>query len=80
MSYERLPSGLLLAAVLVVVAQIAYVAAYRVYLSPLAKVPGPKLAALTHLYEFYYDAIHLGKYAFKIDDLHQQYGMLLLPP
>ncbi|EEH06444.1 benzoate 4-monooxygenase cytochrome P450 [Histoplasma capsulatum G186AR] len=43
------------------------------YLSPLAKFPGPKLAAATLWYEFYYDAVRRGRYTFKIKELHQKY-------
>jgi len=46
----------------------------RLWLSPLAHIPGPKLAALTRLYELYYDIILGGQYTFKISDLHQKYG------
>ena len=53
---------------------IIYGAVYRLYLSPIAKFPGPRLAALTHWYEFYYDNIEQGKYIFKIRDLHKRYG------
>lgn len=49
--------------------------AYRLYLSPLANFPGPKLAAATLLYEFYYDVICRGQYTFKIKQLHDEYGM-----
>lgn len=47
---------------------------YRLYLSPLAKFPGPKLAAATLWYEAYYDVIEQGQYTFKIRELHKQYG------
>ena len=47
---------------------------YRLYLSPLSKFPGPKLAAATLLYEAYYDVILGGQYTFKIKELHEQYG------
>lgn len=47
---------------------------YRLYFHPLSKFPGPKLAALTHLYEFYYDAIKGGKYLWEIQRMHDQYG------
>lgn len=47
---------------------------YRLYFSPLAKFPGPRLAAATYLYEGYYDIVKRGKYTFKIRDLHAQYG------
>ena len=49
---------------------------YRLYFSPLAKVhvPGPKLAAITSLYEIYYDIVLDGKYIFRIEELHKKYG------
>ena len=47
---------------------------YSVYFGPLAKFPGPKLAASTLLYEFYYDLICKGQYTWKIKELHQKYG------
>jgi hypothetical protein len=47
---------------------------YRLYLSPIAKFPGPKLAAATYLFEGYYDIVNRGKYTFKIRDLHTEYG------
>lgn len=47
---------------------------YRLYLSPIAKFPGPKLAAATYLYEGYYDVVKRGKYTFKIRDVHSEYG------
>ena len=50
---------------------------YRLYLSPLSNIPGPKLAALTSWYEFYYDVIRPGQYVFKIKELHETYGQSL---
>jgi hypothetical protein len=47
---------------------------YRLYLSPISKFPGPKLAAATYLYEGYYDVVKRGKYTFKLKDLHAKYG------
>ena len=47
---------------------------YRLYLSPLSKFPGPRLAASTFWYEFYYDVVKLGQYTWKIGELHKQYG------
>jgi len=49
----------------------------RLYFHPLAHIPGPKLAALTWWYEFYWDIIQPGKYVFRIQELHQIYGMFL---
>jgi hypothetical protein len=50
----------------------------RLYLSPIAKFPGPKLAAATWWYEFYHDVVRGGQYVFKINELHDQYG--IYPP
>ena len=51
---------------------------YRLYYAPVAKFPGPRLAAITFFYEFYYDVWLEGQYTWKIQDLHKQYGMCLL--
>ena len=56
-----------------------YGVVYRLFLSPLAKLPGPKLAALTSWYEFYFDVIQPGKFVWKIKDLHEQYGTCVTP-
>ena len=48
---------------------------YRLYLSPLSKFPGPKIAAITLWTEFYYDAIVGGQFQFKIKEWHATYGM-----
>ncbi|KAL5376808.1 hypothetical protein DPSP01_010219 [Paraphaeosphaeria sporulosa] len=52
-------------------------AVYRLYFSPIAKFPGPRLAALTLWYEFYHDVIRGGQYVFKIQELHQKYGPII---
>ena len=49
-------------------------AIFRLYLSPIAKFPGPKLAALTLWYEFYHDVVRGGQYLWKIRELHDIYG------
>ncbi|KAF9875050.1 hypothetical protein CkaCkLH20_07316 [Colletotrichum karsti] len=48
--------------------------AYRLFFSPLRKFPGPKLAAATFWYEFYYDVYLGGQYSFQIGKLHERYG------
>lgn len=47
---------------------------YRLVLSPLARFPGPRLAALTLWYEFWYDVVQRGQYTFKIKEMHERYG------
>ncbi|EGX95314.1 Cytochrome P450 [Cordyceps militaris CM01] len=47
---------------------------YRLRYSPIAHLPGPKLAALTQYYEFYYDIILGGQYTFRIVEMHKEYG------
>ncbi|KAF5243380.1 hypothetical protein FANTH_8202 [Fusarium anthophilum] len=68
---------LLAVAASLIALRITYAIIYRLYLSPLAKIPGPKLAALTFFYEFYYDVIKRGKFLWKIQDLHRQYGPIV---
>ena len=48
---------------------------YRLYLSPVAKFPGRKLAALTFWYEFYYDSVKSGSYVWEIEKMHREYGL-----
>ncbi|RYC58006.1 hypothetical protein CHU98_g8202 [Xylaria longipes] len=52
---------------------------YRVWFHPLAKFPGPRLAAATHLYEIYYELIHKGGAQFtpNVRKLHSIYGPII---
>ncbi|KAL4925323.1 cytochrome P450 [Aspergillus undulatus] len=50
---------------------------YRLYLSPIAHFPGPKLAALTVMYEFYWEAVRNGQFTFHIGELHKRYGPIV---
>ncbi|KAK8084067.1 cytochrome P450 [Apiospora saccharicola] len=59
------------------VAVLAYYATlvfYRLFLDPLARFPGPRLAAISRWYEAYYDVFLGGRYTFKIAQLHKEYG------
>jgi hypothetical protein len=49
---------------------------YRLYFHPLAHIPGPQLAALTYLYEAYFDILKTpgGQYIYHLDILHAIHG------
>jgi hypothetical protein len=51
-----------------------YGVVYKLFLSPLAKLPGRKLAAITPWYEFYWDGIQGGQYYFEIEKMHKEFG------
>ncbi|KAI1827638.1 cytochrome P450 [Xylaria intraflava] len=55
----------------------ATLAFYRLFLHPLARFPGPKLAAVSRWYEGYYDVVLDGQYTFKIAELHKKYGPIV---
>ena len=65
-----------LLAILVVVLYLAYGVIWRLFWSPIAKFPGPKLAAVTLWYEFYYDVLKTGRYMWEIEKMHEKYGQL----
>ncbi|KAI1174479.1 trichodiene oxygenase [Nemania sp. FL0916] len=50
---------------------------YRLFLHPLARFPGPRLAAVSRWYEAYYDVVRGGQYTKKIAKLHQTYGPII---
>lgn len=57
-----------------ILASIAIRTLYRLCLHPLSKFPGPKLAASTHLYEFYFDVVCNGMFLWEIQKMHEKYG------
>ncbi|KAF2971356.1 hypothetical protein GQX73_g2178 [Xylaria multiplex] len=52
-------------------------AVYRLFWHPLARFPGPKLAAVTRYVEAYYDVVCNGQYEFKIAEMHEKYGPII---
>ena len=52
---------------------------WRLYLSPLAQIPGPKLAALTQWYETYLEIVKGGggQFLFEYRKWHEKYGASL---
>ncbi|GKZ17308.1 hypothetical protein AbraIFM66951_005949 [Aspergillus brasiliensis] len=66
--------------ILLLAATSAYLAArtvYRIWFHPLSKIPGSKLAAATHLVEFFYDVVCKGQFLFEIERMHQEYGPIV---
>ncbi|GMF87684.1 unnamed protein product [Aspergillus oryzae] len=55
----------------------ASLAIYRLFLSPLAKFPGPTLAALTGWYEVFFDVLLGGQFMWEIERLHGKYGPIV---
>jgi hypothetical protein len=64
------------AAVLVVVCWISFRCYYQLYLHPLSSFPGPRIAALTEWYGFYFDVIQHGAFLRHKNTLHNIYGQL----
>ncbi|KAL8990518.1 MAG: hypothetical protein Q9177_000849 [Variospora cf. flavescens] len=50
---------------------------YRLAFSKLSGFPGPKVAAATYWYEFYFDWLRKGKYIFEIEKMHEIYGPIV---
>jgi hypothetical protein len=53
---------------------IAVKSVYRLYFHPLSKIPGPKLAAITSGYEFYFNVVKGGMFIWEMERLHEIYG------
>lgn len=47
---------------------------YNIYLHPLRHFPGPKLAVLGPLHEFWYDVVQDGQFLWEIGKMHDKYG------
>ncbi|KAK2052357.1 trichodiene oxygenase [Colletotrichum caudatum] len=62
-------------------AWIAYLLSRALYnvspLHPLSKIPGPKLAGASYLYEFWFDFVKKGRYTLEIRRLHEVYGPIV---
>lgn len=59
-------------------AYVTYLAVQRCYLHPLSRFPGPRLAALTHYYQAYFEIIQDGAFLEHLEKLHAIYGMYRL--
>lgn len=47
---------------------------YRLLFHPLRNIPGPKIAAITQLYEFYHNYFKEGNFMWIVEEWHKQYG------
>ncbi|KAI4087722.1 MAG: hypothetical protein LQ344_006608 [Seirophora lacunosa] len=70
-------SELLFACICLFIVYIPALVLYRLYFSPLSKFPGPKIAAATLWYEYYYDVVKRGRYTWQIVEMHKQYGPIV---
>ena len=70
------PGALFIASGCTILLYSLLLAIYRLVFHPLAGFPGPKAAAFTKWYEFYFDILKGpgGQYAFEIKRLHEIYG------
>src|SRR6266702_4331392 len=55
----------------------AIVVIHRLFFHPIAKVPGPKLAAATLFYQTWYCFVGGSRFYIKIEKLHEQYGPVI---
>jgi hypothetical protein len=53
-----------------------YKVVQRLWFHPLSNIPGPWYAAVSTFYEFWWDCPKDGKYRFKIEEMHKNYGNL----
>ncbi|KAI9035173.1 cytochrome P450 [Aspergillus affinis] len=69
----------ILTAVAVLLAYLVALSLYRLYISPLAGFPGPKLAAVSGWYETYFEIVKKsgGQFTFEIKRMHERYGPIV---
>jgi hypothetical protein len=77
-TFENGTTTLLLSAVLAsFIAYAVYTVIYNVYFHPLAKFPGPPLAATSTYWKAYVECIANRSFCHELVDLHAQYGKIV---
>ncbi|KAK5651119.1 hypothetical protein OQA88_13258 [Cercophora sp. LCS_1] len=77
MAFDITTTDLLLSSLALSILYLLTLAIYRLFLHPLSKFPGPRLAALTNWYEFYHDVLHQGQFTTHIQHLHKIHGPII---
>jgi hypothetical protein len=78
-SFHSIPS---VAPAVILLSTIVYLAAlliHRLFFHPISSFPGPKVAAATKWYEFYFDVIKSpgGQFSKHVEELHKKYGPIV---
>lgn len=73
------PTAVLASATLLFILYPTALVIYRLYLHPLSRFPGPKLAAATKWYEAYFDIFqgHGGQFSAQVERMHQLHGPIV---
>ena len=76
MDFMLSPVGLIAELSCIILAYFVLLVVYRLFIHPLARFPGPRAAAVTKWYEFYFDILkdQGGQYASEIKKMHEIYG------
>ncbi|KAJ5085162.1 Cytochrome monooxygenase lcsI [Penicillium argentinense] len=69
------PMSIILLTVSTLAAYLLWTIIYNLYMSPLSKFPGPRLAACTNLQNLYWTST--GQYHYKLKELHDKYGNVI---
>ncbi|KAI0150369.1 putative cytochrome P450 [Xylariaceae sp. FL1272] len=77
LDFGRPSVAVLATSAVIYISYLAGLVFYRLYLSPLSKFPGPKLAIIAKWYEFYYDVVLRGQYTLQIQRMHKTYGPIV---
>lgn len=70
----------LCSAVTIFIGSLVHTVIYNLYRHPLSKVPGPKLAGATYLYQTWFSRSDKSRYYIQIAKLHEQYGTVRSAP